>query len=454
MALPAAMAMEIRPDVGLDTNGGAFKAGGVGTDYSQQNSKNTVGVNISTADGLADGSANFVSATANFTGALVDNIIYAAGGDGTIAPAHYHVLSVTDATTIVLDRAIAASVGMDLNIGGALATLNAAIDMAVAGDSTTHTGNVAWIKKTGTLVYTAAKGCGLQSNGWPFVIKGYDVTRGDDVSVSITTATNSINLFTSGGDAYNWQWYNIDFSTTAATPGDCFHALNSNWWFLGFYNCTFDGFHQAMNGNFGVDWTFPNLTLERCVFKNSTDHAVFSTAPMSVFACKFLDNSGDGIHMARGNKGQIVMRSCVFARNGCGVRWGEAHTSVGTDTIQPDISNCAFFDNVGDGFLIIWLGGDGITSLTLVNSIFFGNGGFGINLPDVRTIPGNWLERNCAFGDNALGDRNNFPVGTGDIVITTDPFTDSALGDYTLNNVVTGGRLCRGTGTPTALPPD
>ena len=52
MALSANSVFEVRT-AGNDTNGGGFVTGAAGTDYSQQDAKNTAGSDISTTDAVA-----------------------------------------------------------------------------------------------------------------------------------------------------------------------------------------------------------------------------------------------------------------------------------------------------------------------------------------------------------------------------------------------------------------
>src|ERR1700693_2557717 len=119
MSLSASTVWEVRPGVGSDTNGGGYVTGAGGTDYSQQNSKNSSGSNISTTDGVGAGSTTITSALAAFTSAIVGNIIYFDG-------AWYEVVTFSNSTTIIVDRNTTSGSGKTLNIGGALATISQA----------------------------------------------------------------------------------------------------------------------------------------------------------------------------------------------------------------------------------------------------------------------------------------------------------------------------------------
>jgi hypothetical protein len=122
MALSAATIFEVRSATGSDTNGGGFVEGSAGTDYSQQDSANSGGSNRSTADASSTGSTGISSVTASFTAALVGNVIYLAGGSGSLAATRRQVVSVTDSQNIIVDAAVAAGTGITMNIGGALQT--------------------------------------------------------------------------------------------------------------------------------------------------------------------------------------------------------------------------------------------------------------------------------------------------------------------------------------------
>src|SRR5580698_8835266 len=103
MALPSTSVWEVRPTNGSNTNGGGFDSTGTGTDFSQQNSKNTSGNNISTTDAVAAGSTTITSATAAFNSTITGNIIYLQGGSGSLSAGWYRATYVS-ATSITVDR--------------------------------------------------------------------------------------------------------------------------------------------------------------------------------------------------------------------------------------------------------------------------------------------------------------------------------------------------------------
>lgn len=130
MALNAAIVWEVRT-TGADTNGGGFKTGATGTDWSQQNA-----AQYAVTDGVTAGTTTITSITANFGTDVVGNVIYVAGGTGSVAAGWYEIISRTNSTTIVVDRStgLTAGTGVTLNIGGALASPGQASALGVDGN--------------------------------------------------------------------------------------------------------------------------------------------------------------------------------------------------------------------------------------------------------------------------------------------------------------------------------
>ena len=93
----------------------------------------------------------------------------------------------------------------------------------------------------------------------------------------------------------------------------------------------------------------------------------------------------------------------------------------------------------------------GFGNLSIGNSIFYGNGGWGVNMPSSQIIapPMNY---NNAYGSNTSGNRNNVPVGTNDVTLTANPWTNSSSGDYSLNSTSGGGAALKGLGYPSTFP--
>jgi hypothetical protein len=106
-------------------------AGVWGIDYTQQTA-----AEIAVTDAVTAGTTTIVSATAAFSKAHIGNLIYVAGGTGSVVGAWYEVASVTNSTTIVVDRStgLTTGTGATLNLGGALATIGGLGSMMVASN--------------------------------------------------------------------------------------------------------------------------------------------------------------------------------------------------------------------------------------------------------------------------------------------------------------------------------
>jgi hypothetical protein len=117
MALSAQTAWEVRPTNGSDTNGGGFVAGSTGTDWSTQNAAQYAKTDI-----VTNGTTTITSATSNWGTDVVGNIIYIAGGTGSLAGVWRQIVTRVSASNLTLDAStgLAASTGCTGNVGGAL----------------------------------------------------------------------------------------------------------------------------------------------------------------------------------------------------------------------------------------------------------------------------------------------------------------------------------------------
>lgn len=447
MSIAATAVWEVRPTVGSDTNGGGFdpSLSGAGTDYSQQDSKNTTGNNISTTDGVAVGTTTFTSATASFTSAIKGNIIYLAGSG--ITTGWYEVTGYTNSTTITLDRNPGTGTGVTMNIGGAFATLFAT-STGTGGASNTWpfvTNNTIWIKNTGALTVTST----LYFNGnsgfaYNLTFSGYNATRGDNGQITWTTAS-SINLIEGGYNNYFYLTFNnINFTTTAGSPSSCFYS-NGIIAFMLMYNCTLNGF------SIGIDGSGSNIisfTLQFCEIKNCTNSGVYTSGNILLLDCYIHSNSTAGVYINSTSvySYSIQLTRTVISANGVGIYIND------NQGMQLNLENCIIYENIGDG--LFQNNNGSYNSVNYWNNIFYGNGGYGVNY--VGVSPSNIpiaLVLNNAFGDNTNGARGNFVFGSGtDISLTTNPFTNPSSGDFTLNSTSGGGTACKGAGYPTALP--
>lgn len=177
MALDTTIVWEARPTATAGmANGGGFKPGASGTDFSQQDAAQYNLTSVTTAG--IDATLLSASAASNMVGNIAHII---SGTNFTVG--WYEIISVVAGVSITLDRtctsAGAGSSGV-VNIGGALSfgsTLDDDFMEIVVG------GNTIWVKHDGSTDYTLGEGISVASSSGtltaPVIIEGYRTTRGD-----------------------------------------------------------------------------------------------------------------------------------------------------------------------------------------------------------------------------------------------------------------------------------
>lgn len=415
MAISANSVFEVRT-AGNDTNGGGFVTGTSGSDFSQQDAKNTAGNNISTTDAVAVGTGVITSATASFTSAIVGNIIYLQGGTGSLAAGWYQVTVFTSSTSITVDRNVAAGTGITMNIGGALAS------PGMAGGVGLVTGNIIYIK-SGTYTITSATanisgGCFSSSLGI-LHIQGYQTTRGDLGTKPLLQASG-ISTFTVidviGADS---SVANLNIDCASLTASRAFrqrglvfkcHAAN----------CTNNAFVESTQAIF-----------IQCSATGSTSGTAFPSG--SFIDCIAYDNDVTGFAIGVPN---FALRCIADTNNGFGFTLSADSAAI----------NCIAYANINDGFSI------NDDQVAVINCIAENNSASGIDLNSNDSIV---LINNATYNNTSGG----ITSATGKGVININPvagsasfFTNAAGQDFTLNNNAGGGASARAAGYPGALP--
>lgn len=399
MALSASTVFEVRT-AGNDTNGGGFVTGAAGTDYSQQDSKNTVGSDISTTDAVAVGSTTITSLTGNFGTTIVGNIIYFSGGTGSITGQWRQVTARASTTSITIDASIAASTGMTMNIGGAL------LSPSIAGSAASVSGMITFIKSGTYLITTAttatAGGCIVATNGT--LIVGYSTNRffgNTDTKPLLQLSSVSSANICAGSSVYN----NLDLDGNSQTTSKYCQVSST-----AFINCIFRNFTAAGNG-----------ICYHC-YGTGCSSTVFSGA---AFGCEATGNTATPF--ATGG----AVAHCISYSNTGGSTNGFAIQTGGS------CINCVAYNNGNHGF-----SGTNQSGL-LINCHAEGNVGRGFNLGTLV---------NCSAYNNTAGATSGLLASIGLITPTGSVFTNAAGGDFSLNNTASQGTLLRNAGYPTSLP--
>lgn len=385
---------------GSDTNGGGFVTGSTGTDFSLiATARPNGGTNGSSVLGVANGTTSFICADAQFTAAIVGNILYFAGGTGSITPVWRQVMSRTNTTTIVLDAAIAASTGMTMNIGGALASPAVACANNVDG-------NIIYVKYNVTpFAITSASlnvsgGC-LRNLNYYSAIVGYDSTRTVNnrdtnrptlqangiASASIVEVVRVIaNIIVDGNNLAGIAGFNppnkvfnckaFNCKANGFSGGDCYWCEATN--------CTGYGFYS--------------LTL--CCGCISHNNVGYGFGVQIAMWCKAWANTISGFYQ--------VPNYCTCINSISYANAGNGFDSLGR---QASFINCHTESNTGAGYVV-----DGVTTL--------------------------W---SCAAYSNTGGNSSGIPSPLSDVltILSSTAFINAAGGNFALNNTIGGGASLR-----------
>ena len=426
MAFSSTTGWGVDEAAGSDTNGGGWDPASSGTNYANQSSPQ-----VTYTDLVIDGSTNtkVTSAGNPFTSLHVGNVINITSGTGFTVQ-RVQVVSVSGSTA-TCDKAVGtvSSTGGHGVLGGSLASITAAQTLSVTGNSI----NI----KQGT--YTLTTGLTIPVSDLYYI--GYGSTWSDGgTRPLITTATNSINIFTDiTSGAVSPVLINLSLSTTAATPGNGIEATSRVITYLTVVNCKFSGFNIAIYGDDSVPFYINNCT----VFNTE-----FTGIKTTVFAC-CVRAYGCYLHASSGADGQAFSHGVQTGQESTFVRcdFNGLNHGLNINNAQgscTSVYECTFYGCASDG--ILCSGSIHSSDLSLVNNIFYGNSGYGVNMSSATAelYPG--INANNAYGSNTNGARNGIPVGTNDVTLTANPFNNAGSGDFSLNGTAGGGAACKGAG--------
>lgn len=429
MALSNAMVFEVRT-TGSDTNGAGYKTGATGTDYSQQNAAQYA------LTGLTTAAANAIILTASASADMVGNCIQITGGTNFIVGT-YEITSVSVGVSITVDRnctSAAGALGVG-NIGGALATVGAAVALM------TVTGMISYVKNG---VYSISSGIstpsGINITLGICQIIGYNTTRGDIIPGGGLTrpslkATAAITSYTESRGGFRLINFILDGNAKTGTTGALLSGATSN-----MFNClikdqsgigiSLTGAGASFNGGGEISGCAGapfssgqtgGLIEDSYIHDNTASCSIISNG-VTLLRVIFSKNTGastDGcIISAAYSSNRHVVRDCIFYKNGRdGYRFTGTYANDG-------VSGCIFVDNVGIG-----LNSSGMTP--------------------VNTDP---LLHHNAFYNSTGTARSGNNAGWGDITLTGNPFVDGDNGNFALNNTAGGGAALKAAGFPGILP--
>ena len=381
-------------------------------------------------------------ATVSAAADMVGNIAYIAGGTGSITAGWYQIISQITGVSITVDTSagLTAGTGVTINIGGAMATVSAAVAAAVVS-------NTFWIRGgSGAYTVTTALSLTFVNTNGPMIFNGYGTTRGDGVQAVWTTSTNSIHLISFGsGGPVNYIFRSIKFTNTAGTPLDGMHASSSTVTDVTIQNCYFSGFRYAINGDYAIDYQFNLLLLDGVEITTSTTDGVINSGNTVITESYIHGNTGYGVNITSfQGVGGLVLRRTVLQSNGAsGVILDNG--TISPSVVYVDAANCAFVSNAADGLRVTNAHTATNPPMQVINSIFSSNSGWGINLTGGG---GNyaWGDfRANAYYNNTSGTiTGGILTGIGDVTLSASPFVSST--DFGLNKTAGGGAACKAVG--------
>ncbi|HZI59017.1 MAG TPA: hypothetical protein VFF39_19705 [Verrucomicrobiae bacterium] len=426
-AISAQSVFEVRL-TGSDTNGGGFVTGASGTDMSLFANKNAVActscqsatINISTTDAVTNGTTTITSATANFSAAIVGNIINVSGGTGSIASAWYQVITFTNSTTIVVDRStgLTTGTGATMNIGGALLSPGQANSLAISG-------NVIFLLNVGAdgaSVYSITSATGNVAGGTfsgatVVFMQGYTSSRtlgNSDNRPTIQINTTTVTIATTSATIYK----NIIFDGNTQTAAKLTSGANI------FTNCLFKNFNTATSGT-PIFYKCGATTNSAAVFGGTAIciacEAWANTAtPITTLYCVDCLSYGNTGATTIGYSNQVCYH-CVAVSNG-------QHGFAASTTNAPGLVVDSHAENNG----------------VSVASAGFNFTGQGKNLRNVSYFNNNSV--GVATNANPMANVGAIPVTAGSV------FVNAAASNFLLNNTVGAGALLQSVGDPLTFP--
>lgn len=380
MALDAAIVWEIRPGAGNANNGGGFKAGATGTDYSQQNAAQFSG----SADMEAHASTQWIVKPGAHTPTAADvgNVVKITAGTGWTAG--YYEITDQDGTYWTLAGAAAPSAAGNANkatwyMGGACASIANIYNIIVAG-------NFIWYK-SGTDTLTSNYSFAAGTMAAPIRLHGYNSTRGDltyngtwdsthDAYGFLDTTNFPKIRWASGtnniGVGNHWEFMSVDIE--GSRNGNLFSPGTGSFLLRVKSNNTNTGTSttsiSSMTGGNVVDCDL--------ITAGANTSYTCTATPGMYYACRITSANGGGISSVGAclleaclfydmKSGQIAANGCINTTriNGCTfdniagtcIKMAGSQTASGMMLCNVQATNCATFcDSNSQTMLLMKLG--------------------------------------------------------------------------------------------------
>lgn len=421
MALNSAIQFEVRQG-GSDTNGGGFKSGASGTDWTLQDA-----AQYSVTDAVTAGTTTITSVTASFGTDVVGNTLYIQGGTGSISANWYEITSRTNSTTIVVDRStgLSTGTGATLKIGGAFATPGVLHSVAGGVGGQLVSGQKGWVKYNATAMQCTTSTSGPAgpltiTSAVAFSLEGYDQTRGDRT-----------------GNRPSYKW-------TASAPGSLTYLI------------TLPGVARQVVANMNVDGNSVNnvggitqtgnrssvldSVAQNC---NGTSGVGFNLAGSNCSVTKCLASTCITGFQNGGNATNCDATGCTTSYTGltvaikCLARGGT--TGFTASATGGLCHQCTADSATGQGF--------NVTGATCLCACLATNcTGSGTGFAASTNI---CIMYSCAYYNNTTNVSGTPLVNEGAIALSADPYVNQAGADFRPNTTSGGGSSLRNAGIGT-----
>lgn len=410
MALAATTVLETRTG-GSDTNGGGFNSAAAGEDHSRQDA-----AEIAVADAVTNGTTTITSVSGLFTVAadVVGNVLYIAGGTGSITADRYEIKTRVSDTEITVDRStgLTAGTGVTVNVGGALATpgeLGNVLDIDGVAGMKAHIKSGTYSLSTST-PNTSGGPCHLPTAAEKYHIIGYETTREDGGAKPVldSNAQTGVTLWlTASSSSSNPQILEnlkADGQDGASTIGFSLAVNNRN----NAKDCEAVDCPTGFTGG-----TSLNCLATGCATKGFAGAGDTSATGCTATTCAIgFGLTGDDVTLAR---------CLAHANTGDGFAIGSRVT----------VDRCTAQGNGGDGFQA------SANSTVFLSCLSVSNTGYGFN-----TAASSMLF-DCATHNNTSGATNTAPFILGNTALSGDPFENQAGDDFRPNNTAGAGAVLR-----------
>lgn len=335
------------------------------------------------------------------------------------------IASVDSGTQVTCDDTFSAGLGQTWAIGGKRATWDNSDSRRIFYEDQIN-GSIIETETDQNITSSGIDyGISLPPLDSPITVQG-----SSESTLSVIDQSANTHAFIGGSNTSgNFIWKNLKFQNSNVSTTT--NALNWRGGTNTFINCEFGDSTNVLNGAFQSSGGVTIAECFDCVFHDLTDNPYpFSSNTGrygKYFRCISYNNQY-GFHLW----GSSLAINCIAYDNSS----NGIHTS--TRGSYNLVINCVVQGNGGDGILIA--SGYGDAYLNILNTLFSDNSGYGIN--ENRTAGDVLGVKSFNYGyNNTSGFINGGAEDSkhANVSLTADPFTDSAAGDFTLNDTAGGG---------------